>query len=209
MSTNIYTAYRIRQPDQLWPVLRTIKERGMEETQRSIIHFAQSVLHLVNSQSPEYDQWYTNFRRNGKVPPSKADEDARMYLTLTRFKKEYREQAGTSERNEYDFDVSVSIREYDGNFYLIPKCDWSVGRALDFLETLPELEDFSYWNSSDKPEHISRTEWTHRRNIWHALFKMGWDHYVQLTICSVDTYLQLDPLFHPLVPGLTGLTPAR
>lgn len=109
----------------------------------------------------------------------------------------YKEQLGSSLRDPWALDASVTFREHEGAYYLIPYSDrLSVTYGcLSFLTGHPDLEDFSYWNNTDPPEHVPEEEWDHRASVWEALFDR-WSHYLTLDIISLETFNDICPSFH-------------
>lgn len=41
----------------------------------------------------------------------------------------------------------------------------------DAWKSLPEVEDFSYWNNSDHPEDVLDEEWEERSRVWNKVFE--------------------------------------
>jgi hypothetical protein len=108
--------------------------------------------------------------------------------------RKYGAQLSKAERNAWNLEVSVSISELDGRFYLIPHCDRAslVRGALDFLGELPDLEHYGYWDNVDKPDEVSETEWAERREAWGQMLDRGPEHLV-LSIVSFDGFHEVSP----------------
>jgi hypothetical protein len=65
-----------------------------------------------------------------------------------------------------NFDVSISLfwDDVTSTWYGIVHCD--PFELVDLLKQVPELVDFHYQNSTDRPDEISEKEWSHRREVW-------------------------------------------
>lgn len=117
----------------------------------------------------------------------------------------YRDQSTKAESNPFDFDIWIAVREYRGKLYLIPNCGIGANGCLAFLKKDQRLEDFAYWNNSDKPQHLSEKSWTARGAVWDAL-NLGptvagqlctdtWSDYLVLEICSYASFWKVKPRF--------------
>lgn len=68
---------------------------------------------------------------------------------------------------EVDFEFNISILPHGRKIYGIIFSERGNWRDL-FLKQ-PEIEDFSYWNSTDRPDGISARAWNQRRKTWDAI----------------------------------------
>jgi hypothetical protein len=112
----------------------------------------------------------------------------------TGFKKNSTEM----ERDTYSLDVAVAIYPYRGRTYLRTFAEpiSVVGRCLDFVREMPELEDFHYQNQTDPPKEVSSKEWAQRRRVWDGITKdddIG--RFVTLEILSFPKLWKLDPFY--------------
>lgn len=99
----------------------------------------------------------------GESPLVKAWENV-----ITR-QKEIKKTGGRDP--DVDFDFSLSILPFRGEVYGIVYTEKSAWRDL-WLEK-DFVEDFSYWNNSDRPEGLSKDDWKHRSDVWHDMFGTG------------------------------------
>lgn len=68
----------------------------------------------------------------------------------------------------FDKDASFSLKEYKGDLYLYLFLeDLEIKKLL--LKEITELEEFGYWNNTDKPEEVSDSHWSKREKIWNEL----------------------------------------
>lgn len=110
--------------------------------------------------------------------------------------KRYAEQLQSQSRNPWYLDTSVTFRRYVGAYYLIPYCDRvsHVSGCLDFLETLPDVEDYAYWNHTDRPNHVSEKDWDERSATWyHMLDHDRWGHFLTLEVVSYPGFSHVCP----------------
>lgn len=71
----------------------------------------------------------------------------------------------------YDFSVSVCFFEYNNNIYLKLFCGYYEKDFMNSLKELDILEEYDYWNNTDKPDNISNEEWKERALVWENIFK--------------------------------------
>jgi hypothetical protein len=158
MSTKIYRGFRFRSHD-LFDIHNVIAAWRIElaELQRRDMASVLAGLSLEI-----IDRNAVNPRRNaGKNPFRAAREEVR-----TRQK----EILGSGLRDpEVDFDFELSILPHEGRIYgmvFSERPHW-VNRWL----AKDEVEDFSYWNSTDRPDGVSEEEWGTRGGIWQRIFQ--------------------------------------
>lgn len=157
MSTKINVAYRARRGVNLFRLIRDIRRKA-EPIARMSLKIVPLGRHTM--------------------------EPHERYNAL---RKAYGDQLASTTRSIHNFDVSVVIHEHRGRYYLIPYCDMAMARVLDFLKKHPDLEDFSYWNDSDHPEHVTRQAWLARGRTWDAIDKAGWHDVLRLDIVSYSS----------------------
>ena len=94
-------------------------------------------------------------------------------------------------------DVSVAVYPYKGAYYLRTFCERGsiFGDILDFIEKLPELQDFHYQNSTNRPKGIGAKDWANRRKVWHAITKenQGIGNFLVLDIHSYQAFWRICP----------------
>lgn len=68
----------------------------------------------------------------------------------------------------FQHDFVIYVKQYKSDVYLYP-----FYRELNdlniLMEKIPELEDFGYWDNTDKPEEISESHWKKREKIWNTI----------------------------------------
>jgi hypothetical protein len=195
MSTKIYTAYRLRKSSDLWPFVRDTRRKALQRLHVRLQE-AFKVMALEVSKSPEYQQ---------KVRDGDLSESTLHFMTERALTQRYREQSIKSEKDPFDFDIWITIREYRRKLYLLPSCGMGAHGCLDFLKRDKRLEDFAYWNSSDKPRHISQEDWDTRGVVWDALdsgptvrgqlHTDAWSDYLVLDISSYTGFYKAKPRF--------------
>ncbi len=114
-----------------------------------------------------------------------------------------REVKRTGIRNPLvDFEFSISLMPHEGDVYGIvftERHDWrEMWLAKDFVE------DFSYWNSGDRPEEFTAEEWENRYATWSALLEQG--NYRTPSMCGfyADCTLETE---HPTVAQVVAAIP--
>lgn len=66
-----------------------------------------------------------------------------------------------------DSTISFSRDEQDGRFYLLLHS--GIPEMRQTFESLPELEDYSYWNNSDQPKELTEEEWNNHKETWERI----------------------------------------
>lgn len=89
---------------------------------------------------------------------------------------EYKEVKKTSHRNPaVDVECEI-IFHFRGRFiYMVMFTE--VHAYKDHLVSLPNIEDYGYWDNTDKPDYITQRAWNHRKKLWDDVF--GYGQYLQ------------------------------
>lgn len=80
-------------------------------------------------------------------------------------------RASTSARRDpfYCVDCTVAVYLYENYAYLIPFGESFVLKNLNIENS---IEDFSYWNNTDGPDHIPYEEWSARGDVWRKVLNI-------------------------------------
>ena len=74
-------------------------------------------------------------------------------------------------RQEDDMTVleySFALKEYKGDLYLyLFSEDREISKML--LKEIENIEEFGYWNNTDKPDSVTESHWEKRKKIWDEL----------------------------------------
>jgi hypothetical protein len=108
----------------------------------------------------------------------------------------YGQQLTNLQRNPWALDVTITLRRYRTRYYIIPYCDTAcaVTGSLDFLATDERLEEFGYWDNSDKPDEVTDHEWAWRSTVWNDLTKPElWGQFVAVDVVSWTGYDAVSP----------------
>lgn len=190
MSTKIYTAYQAKGNVDIWKLLRDIRKKAEEQTSLALKGFYTQIAGAVLPTN----ETYVKYLEIWKKETPHAESVARVIAARNVCADKYRAQSKSPHRNPFDFDVSITVRELDGRFYLVPHCDMMMRSVLDFLKVEPGLRDFAYWNNTDKPDEVSERSWAERERTWRRLLanaRAG--DVVRLDVCTVDSLYRIDP----------------
>lgn len=136
--------------------------------------------------------------KKGKRPEKVGTDETPGVFDIDSWAKVmYGEQLARYERDLWALDVSVTVRVFDGRYYLIPYCDRVslVDGVLEFMQDMEELEDFSYWNNTDRPEEVGEEEWEARASVWwHFSEGENWTRYLTLDVLSWETWSEVSPM---------------
>lgn len=168
MSTKIYTAYRTLPGVDLWALIRDIRRKAEACAKAKLWELYPAV-----NQEP--------------------------VTALRQIKENYCAQLESSERNEWDLSVQIAIWRAGRRCLMIPFSGSGYLRTtLDFMRRHPDLENYSYWNNSDRPKKISAQAWQARKKTWNAVFDGGgWDDHLVLDIVSYNGFHRVDPVWAP------------
>lgn len=168
MSVKIYTAYRVKTGVDLWPLLREIRLKAEARAKAALWQ-----LYPIVAEAP-----------------SKAFR--KMY-------DNYVAQFAESSKNEWDLDVNIAIWRAGRRYVMIPfSGSGHFHHVLDFLKTNKSLEDYSYWNNTDRPPHVTAQAWQARATTWGRILEgNGWDDHLVLDIVSVTGFNRVNPIWAP------------
>lgn len=160
MSIKLYSAYRIKLAgfDKFLNTLRSTLEIKLEEkllellAERSIHFFDAHMANIQISDKEEKYKYSSISRASGEIHDSHHQ-----------VKKTGRRDPG------FDLECDISFI-FNGNFvYFIVFTE--VNDYKDIIENLKNVEDYSYWNNTDRPENIPSKVWSARRRKWDQLLK--------------------------------------
>ena len=164
MSTKIYTAYRFPKTLGLFDVMAKVREDGLVVVKQRMRHY------------------YDVIKEQGKT----VEE---THEIITKF---YKEAVVSSEKNPFNFDMCIGIHEYEDYYYLIPYGVIEYDR-WDFLDNNLRLEEFGYWDNTEKPENILDKRWDERERIWEGIIDAGWQRQLVCVISEFDDFWRISP----------------
>lgn len=98
------------------------------------------------------------FRKGNKIEKGALD----FYQVLVAARKEQKEQVDESP-DRYQVQLGFTPDPLTGRIL----CAWFGSHEnLEVFSEFDEVEDFSYWNSSEGPEDISEEDWDNRIKVW-------------------------------------------
>ena len=171
MSTKIYNAYRVKEGIYLWDLVKDWQKLGRERAIAAISDMHIKLMEAVDENSDEYkgrvvslqaDPYYMN--------EEVAKKAAFNEMAANTMREEAKKNSTSFLRNYFDFDVSITFREYGGRYYVQCYCDMTMHKVLDFVEEDPRVEDYHYQNLTDKPKEISEEAWEEREKTWDKIY---------------------------------------
>lgn len=158
MSTKIYTGFRFRTND-IFAIHRLVAKWRVE---LAAIHRSELAFLLAGMCTETIDRNAINAERNAGKNPFR---EARMEVRTRQ-----KEILGSGHRDpEVDFDFEIAILPYDGHVYgmvFSERSRW-VGRWME----LEDVEDYSYWDNTDRPDEISAEDWKARDRVWDGILR--------------------------------------
>jgi len=107
------------------------------------------------------------YREKFEKPPTPLVD---CYLELIERIKKVKEKGHRDP--EIDFDFEVVVLPHSGSLYGLYFTEQKEFKNL--LTSADFLEDFSYWDHTDKDEKVSEKDWQHRANVWDGIFQDTW-----------------------------------
>lgn len=195
MSTKIYTAYKLKSSKDLWPFIHDTRLKATRNLQKRLRDwYLRRILSgdgAVESTSVDYAAYKQNRLQHSEF-------FARLSEASTILRNGYKAASSSSLNDVCDFDLSIGVRQFEGEIYVIPSHGWGSRGLLSFLSRDPRLVDFHYQNQSDKPSRISNREWSKRGKIWNAMEDTGqWRDVLVLEICTYPMWYLMDPSMYP------------
>jgi hypothetical protein len=179
MSTKVFNAFLLRDPSNLWPLLRDIRHRGEQAAKKRIDYLADGICSSLSAGSAEYVQAQ-------KEGPELCDWEIRESITWSTLDDGYKQATVSTHRSAYDFDLSISVRENQGQIYLIAhEGDGMRNTIVPLLLEHPELVEYHYQNSTDRPDEIPENEWEERAQAWDQMAAPDrwWDYLLLEIVC--------------------------
>lgn len=154
MSTKIYDGYRIK----------NLTEKEFIEKYEYLKNIVEKEAKI--SIQKEIAKIFYNALDNGY---GRAEDDITV---LDYVKEEIKEAIEDLEKGfrapNLDKDIGFSLKEYQGDLYLYLFSEDSTITKL-LLEKIENIEEFGYWNNTDKPDNVSEAHWEKRKKIWNTL----------------------------------------
>lgn len=162
MGTCIHPAFKVKDPAQLWTVLRAIKKQGTANVSE---RYQRLYRHMMSQIDESSDAWKAHLAKSGG---DSSIEVTRLHYVDRTAHELFKLQATSLRRDTFDLDVNVGVYELDGQYYLRPFYDRAsfLGGSLDFVESMPELVDYHYQNKADPPEDVDPAEYEERGVVW-------------------------------------------
>lgn len=154
MSFKVYEAYRIKSGLQLFDVMASLRTTAQERVR--------NVLQTQYTETLKDPTWL-----EGLVPPNTNLEELTVRKIDLLFREQYGAQLSHLENSVWNFDLTLTIWEHKKRYYLVPhKPGFLLTNVLDFLQEDSQLEEYGYWDSSDRPKGVSPAAWRTRKKIW-------------------------------------------
>lgn len=204
MSLKVWTAFKLKDPRRFWSMVTFIRQRGEAEVKLNLRKLYAEWCKGVDPKQEPYlkalqeslDNAHLIKQLGKRKLKGYADKVARLQVVNQAFRTGYRESEASPFKSIFDFNVSVTCREYKGGIYIIPYCGSGLRDALNFLSKDKRLRDYHYQNQVDRPKNVSAAEWEKRRQVWEPLTEpKRWLDFVTIEVCTWNGWYQVDPYF--------------
>lgn len=191
MSMQVYNAYRIRDPYKLWALVWKIRDTAQAKAIELLrAHYAKLVREM-DTDDPAYK------KARKKEDPAYSEAGFRLGRARELIRAAYKANVTSMHWDTYTLDVCFCVYPYDGQFYLRTFCQAGsiLADVFDFVPEMPELEDFHYQNSTDRPKKVSERQWKNRRRVWDSISKAYNDigNHVTVDVVSWHGFYRIDP----------------
>lgn len=154
MSTKIYTGIEFKQTE-IGPLLKSINSWRAKVKILTEEDLAAKMAKLF---AFRYDKLIVN----GGVITEAPFREVKNII------EEEQKEAKKGFRSEYDYGFDVSIHPHFGKLYgmiFTEQREW-----IDLFKRHMKTKDFSYWDNTDKPNHLSQKVWDQRGKVWDKIF---------------------------------------
>lgn len=208
MSTKVYMAYRLKRGVDVETWMAKTLQKARKQAMATLVNRA------VTLQMMSQKDRRANVKNFFKQLFSGSDEDVAALHNLSRVEYDlsknkldivsadtllrmlYGVQTLTDIRNHYDFSVGLMLRLYNKRWYITLRYEpLAIGKIFEFLEHDQDLEDYSYWNNSDRPDDISDAEWNRRGEVWKVILEESYPK-LYLSVVSVEDWFETSPYKH-------------
>ncbi len=142
MSIKVYEAYRFAgRPSDLIPMLSNWKDR---------LYKRLTYCHLKMFTKEKFSEGW-----------NKYSDSVREHVT----------KPG---RNPFDYEIGFRMFQTGRHIILAPhyeRMNVAASTSFAFIKDEPILEEFGYWNNTDKPDNVSEKEWKKRAKIYDKINK--------------------------------------
>lgn len=196
MSTVIYTAYRSKlgvNPFALSEKIRDTLMPKIEDKIRDQVKFWQAMPEV------EFRAMVTNMELKRPNGMELTLPDKLTPLTYSDVLQAcYKNQAINPYKNSFDLNFRLTFRGYKNRVYVIPctGCFYGNGSLTSkWVESVPGLEEYGYWNNTDQPDNISNQAWAKRSEAWNYMIENKWDNYLTIELVTIDNFFQVSPIW--------------
>ncbi len=158
MSTKIYTGIRFS-TDNLNDVVNILQQ--FRSSLEYLIH-DKTLTYLIKSAILKMDKDALSEQQTNK---NNYFSDSFIEL----MDKQHNISINKKRHPDVDFKTSVTIFPHNGTFYGMVFTEQN--EFYNLLLQYPIVEEYSYWNNTDKPNNITEDEWLMREDIWNDIFK--------------------------------------
>lgn len=189
MSTKIYYAYRTKRGVDKWRVVKEIRRRALENVQARL----RELFTRLRTDEEVKEFVKEELKGSSKVKGLRHVKKFFTYMEISRYVYEkYKAQYSSLQRSPWDLSVAFTVRHRAGRFYIIPYCGEGMFSVLNFLSGMDELEEYGYWNNTDKPDEVSEAAWNWRAKIWDD-FIHEWDDCFTVDVLTPMNYIYKSP----------------
>ena len=155
MSTKIYEAYKVR-ATLLNELIDEVRPQVFKATMGYVKQLLASVM------QDDIDKEFNKMFDYGRGITAGCEESAKMKIAWDKFVEPQCVRASnTSLRDPFDIESGLNVWLRRSYAYIIP-----INLDMWKVKFPPFASDYSYWNNTDQPEHISNKQWGTRSKVW-------------------------------------------
>lgn len=148
MSIKVYEAYRIPE-NRLNDFIHFIDKVCLNNIKEEIIKLYNNIV----------DESVEEYKNKHSYLKDYSDKEVKFELMVDMIRKDMESDM----RGMCDMTSGVDMWLVGDKFYIVPYGEKWVYKDIEYPDF---VEDYSYWDNTDRPEDISRIEWKDRRSKW-------------------------------------------
>lgn len=171
MSTKIYNGYR--------------SKVSFQQTYKALVKFRSQAVPLFENHARSRMAYIAvssclrhKLGLSSRVMDDPKDKQSFLMHAWDRVKERYRHIYASDRRDPaYDFDAQIAVFPLGEDTLM--RLTLESGAFPDVLalwESIPQFEEFGYWNNTDQPEGISDLEWEKRGMIWDKVYDDSYNY---------------------------------
>lgn len=186
----------MKRSSDLWTFVRDIRDKGVALARKELNKSYMNIAREIPKDSPDYQ------RKLAGKPSWRSEDDLLLSLGHDLFLERMREMRKDPELADVlsNYKSSLTFREHKGRIYIIPYLGYLCEGLRKVLEKDDRLEEYGYWNNTDRPEEVSARQWAARKKVWEPMTDSEpWHDMLVLEIVCPNNMYYIDNYFWEMI----------